>query len=72
MKSFTLAACVAVAAASNNVPIFGSYPGYIEGGNKTGIDLELYFDILCGDCKREMPTIEAFLASPWLDSTVQD
>ena len=58
---------------SNSVPIFGSYPGWTQGGNRRNIEVEIFFDYLCADTKAKYPyTIEAIQGgdgsgAPWLD-----
>ena len=69
--SSTLAA-TAAAAFSNSVPIYGSYPGWKVGSAKTGITLELHYDLLCEDSKGLDPVIQSLLATEWNGSTVQD
>lgn len=61
MQQSILVAAMAGLAAANSVPIFGSYPGWIQGGNKYGIEVELFFDYLCYDTMVAYPkTVEAF------------
>ena len=60
MKSFALSTMAAYAAA-NATPIYGSYPGWVEGGRKAGIDVELFFDFMCSACKAENPVWEQVL-----------
>ena len=67
--SSTLAA-TAAAAFSNSVPIYGSYPGWKVGSAKTGITLELHYDLLCEDSKGLDPVIQSLLATEWNGSTV--
>ena len=55
------------AAISNSVPIFGTYPGWIQGGNLANIEVEIFFDYLCSDAKAAYPNlVEA------LDTVVED
>ena len=74
MKSLfsSMLAASAAAAFSNSVPIYGSYPGWKVGSTKTGITLELHYDLLCEDSKGLDPVIQSLLATEWLGSTVQD
>ena len=62
----------ALAAWSNNVPIYGTYAGWIEGGNRVGISLELHYDLLCEDSKSLDSMMRELLVSEWLDGTVKD
>ena len=68
----TLFTASASAAFSNSVPIYGTYPGWKEGMGKTGITLELHYDLLCEDSKGLDPVIQSLLATEWLGSTVRD
>ena len=69
-----LVAALAGVAAANSVPVFGSYPGWIQGGNLYGIEVEIFFDYLCADTKASYPfTVEAFNTEAedgvtWLDA----
>ena len=71
MKPFALSAIVATAAA-NSIPIYGNYPGWVEGNNGKGISLEIFYDLLCSDSKAANPVVEQMLATEWLGATVQD
>ena len=69
----TVALLVAAANAfSNNVPVYGTYPGWGVGSGRTGISVEIYLDLLCSDSQANNPIWEELLATPWLDGTVQD
>ena len=71
--AFTSALATSAAAVfSNSIPIYGTYPGWIEGGNKANITLEIHYDLLCEDSKALNPVIEELLATEWLDGTVKD
>ena len=74
MKSFFTIASMAVStmAVNNSTPIFGKYPGWVEGSGKAGIQVELYEDYLCSDCLAFNPVWESVLATEWLDGTVKD
>ena len=63
---------IAAVVAANNTPIYGSYPGWVEGGMKSGITVELFFDFMCSACLAENPVWEETLKQPWLGSTVAD
>ena len=62
------------AAISNSVPIFGTYPGWVQGGNLANIELEIFFDYLCWDSKTYYPLVKAALDTPvegdttWMDA----
>jgi hypothetical protein len=40
----------AVSAWDNNPPISSRYPGYQIGNGKSGIEIELFIDLMCSDC----------------------
>lgn len=69
---FQIAAGLAAIASANSTPIYGKYPGWTEGSDRLGIQLELFEDYLCGDCKAFNPVFEEVLATKWLDGTVKD
>lgn len=51
MKTFIASAFAGlVAAYDNSVPIYGTYPGWELGGNKTGIQVQFFMDLLCSGC----------------------
>ena len=55
------AAALAGLVASNSVPIFGTYPGWIQGGNKLNIEVEIFIDLLCYDSMVAYPQVKAAL-----------
>jgi len=48
-------------AINNSVPVYGSYPGWIQGGNLANIEVEIFFDYLCADTKDAFPLFVAAL-----------
>ena len=46
-KTIAAMLVAAVSAFSNNVPVYGSYPGWVVGSGRTGISVEIYLDLLC-------------------------
>ena len=60
------------ASASASAPVYGTYPGWVLGENRVGINVEIVIDFMCSDSAANNPIWEATLASPWLDGTVQD
>ena len=72
MKSFLTVASMAALAMANSTPIFGKYPGWVEGSGKVGIQVQLFEDYLCSDCLAFNPVWEEVLATEWLDGTVKD
>ena len=71
---FNVAALSAVtyAYSGNSTPIYGTYPGWLEGSNSKNIQIELFEDYLCSDCKALNPVFEEFLDTAFLDGTVRD
>ena len=67
-----MTAAIAAFASANNTPIYGNYPGWVEGGGKAGIQIEVFFDFLCSACLAENPVWEETLTQTWLDGTVLD
>ena len=59
-------------ALSNSVPVYGSYPGWVNGSGHAGINVEVFIDLTCSDCQANNPVWNEVLASPWLDGTVAD
>ena len=72
MKSFFAAIGLAALTAANSIPIFGTYPGWIEGKDAKKIQIELFEDYLCYDCMQFNPVFEELLDTKWLDGTVRD
>ena len=71
-KTSFASAIMAASVAGNSTPIFGTYPGWLEGTDQKGIQIELFEDYLCSDCKTFNTVFEEVLAQPWLDGTVAD
>ena len=72
MKGLYAAAAMAAVTSANSVPIMGQYPGWLEGEGKLGIQIELYEDYLCSDCKAFNPIFEQVLDTEWEGATVRD
>ena len=72
MKGLTIAAVLAALASANSTPIYGKYPGWLQGTDKKSIQVELFEDYLCSDCKAFNPVFEELLTTAWLDGTVED
>jgi len=49
---------VATTATKNSIPIFGSYPGWTQGGNLANIEVEIFIDYLCSDSKNAYPIVK--------------
>ena len=54
-------AVLAGVTSANSVPIFGTYPGWVQGGGKANVEVEIFFDYLCADSKANYPIVEAML-----------
>ena len=67
-----LSLAAGIVAVPNSRPIYGTYPGWIQGGRKAGIDILLFEDFMCSDCLAFNPIWEETLTQSWLGSTVQD
>ena len=72
MKGYFASAALAALCSANSTPIFGTYPGWLEGGDKFGIQIELFEDYLCADCLAFNPIFEEVLDTPWFVGTVRD
>lgn len=57
---------------SNSVPVMGNFPGWVNGEGRTGIEVNIYLDLLCSACQGSNPTWNEVLATEWLDGTVAD
>ena len=56
---------------SNNVPVYGSYPGWINNEGTTGIQVDIIYDLLCEDSRNANNNIIGpLLTTPWNGSTV--
>ena len=60
-SSLLSSAALAAVASANSVPIFGTYPGWIQGGGIASIELEFFIDFLCADTKANYPNVKAAL-----------
>ena len=60
VTTFASMALIAGMAAANSVPIYGTHPGWIQGGGEANIDIEIFMDYLCSDTKSLYP---AFLGA---------
>ena len=72
MKTIIGSALVAAIASANSRPIYGTYPGYLEGSDNKQITIELFMDYLCSACYNENPIIEQVMQQEWLGGTVAD
>jgi len=54
----TTTTTVGSVAATNSVPIFGTYPGWTQGGNLANIEVEIFIDYLCSDSKNAYPIVK--------------
>ena len=56
----------------SQLPIYGTYPGWVQGQGKVNINVEIFMDFLCSDSKAQNPIWNELLSTPWLDGTVSD
>ena len=60
-------------AIENSVPVYGTYPGWIQGGNLANIEVDIFFDYLCADTKAAFPLFVAALETKVSDTlTLKD
>lgn len=57
---------------SNDPPVPGRRPVWYTGTGKSGVEIEVVYDLMCSDSAALDPEFQKFLQSPWLDSTVGD
>ncbi len=52
MLNFVSAALLSTSAfaLSNSVPVYGTYPGWVVGSGRAGINVEVFIDLMCSDC----------------------
>ena len=55
MKSTLILALGLALASANNPPIPGRRNGYTYGTAKCGVEFELFYDIMCSDCRAHDP-----------------
>lgn len=67
-----LAAGFAAADFFNDPPVPGRKPVWTTGGDATGIEIEVVYDLVCHDSAVLHPEFVEFLNMPFLDSTVED
>ena len=72
MKSLLLTAALASLSFAQNTPIPERHPGFGFGSMKSNIQIEFIYDITCSDCRSHDPITQAFLDSPWHNSTVRE
>ena len=65
-------ASTAAAVAPNSTPIYGTYPGWVEGKGQGQIQIELFYDFMCSDCLAENPVVEEFMNTKFQDGVVSD
>jgi hypothetical protein len=71
--AFTVAVVASAASAfTNNVPIYGTYPGWTDGEGLAKIEISLFMDLLCSACAADNGVINEVMTTPWLNGTVED
>lgn len=71
----TLAAAAIVSAVSaweNSIPVYGYFPGWVNGQGLAGIHINMIEDWLCSDCAAENPVLNELMTTPWLNGVVGD
>jgi hypothetical protein len=56
----------------NDPPVPGRRPVWYTGHWKSGVEIEVVYDLMCADSAALNPEFQKFLDMPWLDSTVRD
>lgn len=72
MFKSAIAASLAALATANSVPIYGYYPGYVEGGNALNISIEMFYDSICTDSAAQNLVINELLGHLWHGAPVYD
>ena len=49
MKTLAFAASLVAFASANRIPIYGEYPGFVQGNNALGIEIQMVYDSICTD-----------------------
>lgn len=65
MHKTLIASAYAALAAANNIPIYGYYPGFVQGGNKLGISIEMFYDSLCTDSAAQNIVMNDLMGHIW-------
>ncbi len=71
MKTLFAASLAAIASA-NSVPIYGYYPGFVQGGNKLNISIEMFYDALCDGSAAQNTVMNSLLTTMWHGAPVFD
>ena len=66
---FASALITTAALAQAEIPISGRYPGWSQGVPRSGINVELFIDLLCSDCAHENDVINTLAKTEWNGST---
>jgi|LakMenE01Jun11ns_1017448.scaffolds.fasta_scaffold9834109_3 hypothetical protein len=72
MFKTAFAATLAALASANSIPIYGYYPGYVEGGNAFNISVDLFYDTMCTDSAAQNQVINDLLGHLWHGAPVYD
>ena len=57
---------------SNSPPLFGTFPGWTQGTDLTGIQITLVYDLLCIDSLNANSVINDLLTMTFNNSTVEE
>jgi len=72
MMKTAFAAAFAALASANSVPIYGYYPGFVQGGNKLEISIEMFYDSICTDSAAQNQVMNDLMGTMWHGSPVFD
>jgi len=72
MFKAAVAATLSALASANNIPIYGYYPGFVQGGNNLNISIEMFYDSICTDSKAQNEVMNKLLTTNWHGAPVFD
>jgi len=72
MNKFAFAVFATAHAFSNKVPVYGTRPGWVQGNNKSAIEVEIVFDYMCSDSRDANEIWTEVIRSQSLESSVYD
>lgn len=67
-----IAASLAYLTSANSIPIYGFYPGFVQGGNKFNISIEMFYDAACTDSAQQNDVMNDLLTHTWHGALVSD
>ena len=72
MMKTLFAASLAAIASANSIPIYGYYPGFVQGGKKLNISIEMFYDSICTDSAAQNDVMNTLLTTTWHGAPVFD